>query len=945
VWETLPGAALAALTRRSVPALTVALVVSTLAAALLGAPQPAPLPGAEPCAACHEEGRMVARREPGVPPPFGAAALRASPHAALECTHCHADLAGAELPHADKLAKVDCGACHPSEQKQFEESLHGRAVRRGDRLAPDCKRCHGTHNVRRASDPDSPIATMAIPRLCGSCHREGTPVSETRRIPQTNILENYVDSIHGVGLFRKGLTVTAVCTSCHTAHYVLPHTDPRSSISKQRIASTCTRCHAQIEAVHEKVIRGELWEKQPHLIPACVDCHEPHRIRRVFYTEGVADRDCLRCHGDPNLKVTRGGSSRSLFVNQEALARSRHARTACVQCHTGANPTHARPCDTVIAKVDCSVCHAAVVTQYQESIHGQLLAQGSPDAPACSDCHGTHETLGKHDPRSPTFSRNVPGLCAQCHRTGQKAAVRYAGKEKAVVESYLESIHGKGLVESGLTVTANCADCHTAHHELPSRDPRSSVHRDNITATCGRCHHGISVLFENSIHSRTVSRTTKPLPVCSECHSAHSIQRTDRSDFRLHIIDQCGRCHEQITEGYFETFHGKVSRLGYLKAAKCYDCHGSHDILPVSDPRSRLSRNNIVKTCGQCHPGSHRRFAGYLTHATHHDPEKYPFLFLTFWGMTTLLLGTLLVSGAHTLLWLPRSLEYRKQMLALTSDGGGRTYVRRFRPFERNLHLMVIFSFLGLASTGMILKFSYTGWAQVLAKILGGFDATGWIHRFCALVTFTYFGLHLWDLRRKRRASGKSWREFILGPESMMFNRRDWREFVASVKWFIGKGPRPHYGRWTYWEKFDYFAVFWGVAVIGSTGLMLWFPEFFTRLLPGWMINVATTIHSDEALLATGFIFTIHFFNTHFRPEKFPIDTVIFTGGTPLAEFQHDRPREYQQLLLSGELDRLLMPPPSPLAAKIWRRFGFTALGIGLALILLIIYSVLFSYR
>jgi hypothetical protein len=126
---------------------------------------------------------------------------------------------------------------------------------------------------------------------------------------------------------------------------------------------------------------------------------------------------------------------------------------------------------------------------------------------------------------------------------------------------------------------------------------------------------------------------------------------------------------------------------------------------------------------------------------------------------------------------------------------------------------------------------------------------------------------------------------------------------------------------------------------------MLWFPEFFTRLLPGWMINVATTIHSDEALLATGFIFTIHFFNTHFRPEKFPIDTVIFTGGTPLAEFQHDRPREYQQLLLSGELDRALMPPPSPLAAKLWRRFGFTALSIGLALILLILYSVLFSYR
>ena len=272
-------------------------------------------------------------------------------------------------------------------------------------------------------------------------------------------------------------------------------------------------------------------------------------------------------------------------------------------------------------------------------------------------------------------------------------------------------------------------------------------------------------------------------------------------------------------------------------------------------------------------------------------------------------------------------------------------YVRRFKPFERNLHLMVIFSFLGLALTGMILKFSYTVWAQVLSKFLGGFDATGWIHRFCAVVTFAYFGLHIFDLFRKRRASGKGWRQFLFGPDSMLFSWHDLTELLQSLKWFVGRGQRPPYGRWTYWEKFDYFAVFWGVAVIGSTGLILWFPEFFTRFMPGWMVNVATVIHSDEALLATGFIFTIHFFNTHFRPEKFPIDTVVFTGGMPLEEFKQDRPREYRELVESGRLEEMLMPPPSPMMAKIWRRFGFVALTVGLILIGLIIYSVLFVYR
>ncbi|MBI1799549.1 MAG: hypothetical protein HYR73_07645, partial [Candidatus Eisenbacteria bacterium] len=512
--------------------------------------------------------------------------------------------------------------------------------------------------------------------------------------------------------FKRGLTVTAVCTSCHTAHQVLPHDNPQSSIAKQNIAKTCTKCHAQIEMVHRKVIRGELWEKQPHLIPACVDCHEPHKIRKVFYPDGMSERDCLRCHGDSSLKTVRAGKTVSLFVNLDELQHSRHVKVACVQCHTSGTPSSERPCKTMAPKVDCSICHNDQVMQYRESTHGQLSAKGSPDAPECRDCHGSHGVLSKNELNSPTFSRNVPALCAKCHRTGQKAAVRYNGKQHNIVENYSESIHGKGLLEAGLTVTANCAQCHTAHMELPASDPRSSVNRANVPKTCAKCHRGIYEQFVTSVHSPEAFKTTKQQPVCADCHSAHSIQRTDLSNFRLHIMDQCGRCHEKITEAYFETYHGKVSKLGYLKTAKCYDCHGAHNVLPVTDPRSKLSRNNIVKTCAQCHTGAHRQFAGYLTHATHHDPVRYPMLFYTFWGMTSLLIGTLVISGAHTALWLPRSLAYRgalKKAHALE----GEVYVRRFRTFERNLHLTVVTSFLGLAMTGMILKFSYAPWASV----------------------------------------------------------------------------------------------------------------------------------------------------------------------------------------------------------------------------------------
>ena len=168
------------------------------------------------------------------------------------------------------------------------------------------------------------------------------------------------------------------------------------------------------------------------------------------------------------------------------------------------------------------------------------------------------------------------------------------------------------------------------------------------------------------------------------------------------------------------------------------------------------------------------------------------------------------------------------------------------------------------------------------------------------------FITHIVDLFRRKKREYGSWKALLLGPDTMLMNKKDLQDVRDSFKWFVGMGPRPQYGRWTYWEKFDYFAVFWGMIVIGSTGLTLWFPEFFTLVLPGWALNVATIIHSDEALLATGFIFTVHFFNTHLRPEKFPMDMVIFTGRMDVEELKEDKPEEYREG--SGRRDAGIAP-------------------------------------
>jgi cytochrome b subunit of formate dehydrogenase len=899
------------------------------------------------CLMCHEDKDLTKKRDGRTISLYiNIDKYTKSVHGDLECVYCHADLEGFEdFPHDENLETVDCGLCHDDIAEVYNNSLHGKEAARGVKLAPRCWDCHGKHDIMPHDSPDSRVTKFNIPFMCGGCHKEGTEVTQRYDIPQDSIITHYSQSIHGEGLYQKGLTVTAVCSDCHTAHNVLPHTDKNSSIYKDNVAKTCQKCHGQIEKVHKKVIKGELWEKEPNKIPICIDCHSPHTIRKIFYELGMSDRECLECHARKDLKTTRDGEEISLYVDSMELASSDHKQVACAQCHTGVSVHATRPCATITSKVDCSICHAEVVTNYNEGMHGRLVERGDPNAPTCLDCHGKHNIREHVDSKSPTYPTNVPDLCGRCHKEGSEAAIRYEGEQHNILKNYVMSIHGKGLLQSGLVVTAMCTDCHTPHLVLPESDSRSTVNRQNIPHTCAKCHNGIYETYITSIHySEDEYDPERPLPMCDDCHSSHTITRTDQEGFKLNIMNQCGRCHKEVTESYFDTFHGKVSKLGYTAAAKCYDCHGAHDVLPTWNPKSRLSRQNIVKTCGQCHESSHRQFAGYLTHATHHDRNKYPFLFYTFWFMTSLLIFTFGVFGVHTILWLPRSLRERMKYKKIPHKPDEKQYLR-FDRIHRRLHILVIISFLGLAITGMTLKFSYIGWAQFISHLLGGFESASYIHRVCAAITFFYFGSHLIFLFKDKRRKGLSWKRYIFSRDSMLPNRDDLKEAAQTLKWFIGLGPRPQYGRWTYWEKFDYFAVFWGVAIIGSTGLILWFPEFFTYILPGWFINVATIIHSDEALLAVGFIFTVHFFNTHFRPDRFPMDTVIFTGRIPVEELKIDRPREYEQVSESGELEKRLEEPLPTVVVKGWKIFGATALTLGIMLIILIIWAQIFGYR
>ena len=265
--------------------------------------------------------------------------------------------------------------------------------------------------------------------------------------------------------------------------------------------------------------------------------------------------------------------------------------------------------------------------------------------------------------------------------------------------------------------------------------------------------------------------------------------------------------------------------------------------------------------------------------------------------------------------------------------------VLRFDRYDRILHGLLMASFLGLALTGLPLLFAEAPWAAPMVGLVGGYGVTGVLHRLFATLLIAVFAAHLGRVLHKvyaKKELGVLW-----GPDSLVPQPRDVVQMAQHFRYFVGRGPRPAFDRFTYWEKFDYWAVFWGMGIIGGSGLLLWFPGFFARWLPGWVFNLAFVVHGEEALLATVFIFTVHFFNGHLRPEKFPMDTVIFTGRVPVEELRHERPAEYERLLASGQLEQKLVPPASRRVLRVGVAVGTVAILLGLTMVVLTVRTLL----
>ncbi len=607
---------------------------------------------------------------------------------------------------------------------------------------------------------------------------------------------------------------------------------------------------------------------------------------------GPSDADCLGCHGDKDLRNER---SRSVHVDPQAYQAGVHSGLTCTGCHEGITE-YPHPAQATLPS--CARCHEDEARKLASSVHA--TSDGASDRPSCASCHGpAHSVLGATSPASRVAKGNLAETCGACHANAEFLA-RHKIPLARPIESYRLSVHGRA-VAAGNAKAASCSDCHDSHSILPERDPRAKINHWAVARTCSACHAEIGKIYAKSVHGLAVRSGVRESPVCTDCHGEHAILAPSEPDSLVNparvSAATCGRCHadERLARKYNlprdkvpsfeESFHGLAARAGSLTVANCASCHGVHNILPSSDPRSTINPANLGKTCGACHPGAGERFA---IGAVHVRPDSQSEHMIVRWirvGYVFFIIP-LTIGG----MVLHNLLDFFMKLLRGVQRKEGDEEVQRMSFHFRVAHLLVVVSFPTLVVTGFALTFPNAWWSAPLASF------RGLTHRIAAVVlilSMLYHVVHLILSRRDRVILKHLWP----GPQ-------DLRDAWDLIRHNLGlKVRRPHFGKFSYAEKAEYWAFIWGSFVMAGSGFLLWFNNLSLRYLPKWTTDAATAIHFYEAILATLSILVWHFYIVVFDPDVYPMDRAWITGKASAEHLRHTRPAYLRFLTGEGDSD------------------------------------------
>ncbi len=680
-------------------------------------------------------------------------------------------------------------------------------------------------------------------------------------------------------------------------------------VKAQTTNEDCLSCHSDESLTterggkeHSLFVNAALLKQSPHAKLSCVACHTGFDKDNIPHKENITPIKCLTCHNDaPRKHAFHPNMVRATGTNGTP-------DISCKTCHGRHDVVSSEVPGSKFSKgmqtQTCGKCHADAQHDFLTSAHAKALSENAPGAPTCVTCHSIDIVLAKNRADSAATKIAQEKVCLSCHLDDPNVRARTSPTSKFIA-SYENSVHGKALQE-GNARAANCVNCHGSHEMKKGLDPGSRVNKTHIPETCAGCHSQASEEFKESVHGLAAARGNKDAPVCTDCHGEHNILAPSDPESRVaarNISRQvCSPCHSSVklSEKYglasdrFKTFsdsyHGLANEAGSIEVANCSSCHRNHDIRRSNDPGSSVNKANLAKTCGSCHPGANERFAIGTVHVAM-DREEEPLLY---WVSTVYIVLIVSVVGGMAAHNIPDFIrKSRRRILIrrgiLTEEHHGRGLYVRMTMSERLQHGSLLVSFITLVITGFMLRYPEAWWVATIRGISDSvFDLRGILHRIASVVLVAAGLYHIYYLLFTERGKALF--------RALMPRWQDITDAVAVLKYNLGLSPhKPSFGRFSYVEKSEYWALVWGTAIMGVTGVILWFDNTFLGLLTklGW--DVARTIHFYEAWLATLAIIVWHFYFVLLNPDIYPMNMAWITGTLSEAEMADEHPLELEK--------------------------------------------------